>query len=80
MTEPGQRTKTYDVLQGVCAVIGITFGLIPLVKWFIDGTHNGPFRFVFGTPTGAMAYLAPVIVIIAVFALIALFEGLKRRT
>ncbi|MCO1582693.1 hypothetical protein M8C13_43805 [Crossiella sp. SN42] len=65
--------------QGVIALIGITLGAVPLVRWLIEEQHSGPFRWIFGELTGTMGYLGPLLVIAAAIGLIALLELRKRR-
>lgn len=79
MAGTSSRTRTIDGIQGIVALAGISFGLIPLVRWIFSGEHGGLFRWAFGTPTGTMGYLAPLAVIAVLIGLIALLEVLKRR-
>lgn len=74
------QTRVIDGLQGIAALIGITLGLIPLVWWALDGQHSAIFRWVFGAPSGSMAYVVPLVVIAVVIGFIAVLERLKRRT
>jgi hypothetical protein len=68
-----------DGLQGVLGLIGITVGVIPLVRWMIQGEHGAAFRWLFGTPTGVLAYAVPLAFSGVVIAAIAGLEMLKRR-
>jgi hypothetical protein len=73
------RTRAIDGVQGLVALVGITLGAIPLVRWIVQDEHGGLFRTLFGTHTGAMGYVAPILVIVAAVAVIALLEIPKRR-
>ncbi|MEU6645675.1 hypothetical protein ABZ863_24420 [Saccharomonospora sp. NPDC046836] len=73
-----KRARVVDGAQTVIAIAGVMFGLVPLVRWFFSDEHGGLFRWVFGTPTGAMGYVAPLLVIGAVVAVVLALEPLKR--
>ncbi len=79
MSKNSNKTRSFDGLQGACALIGITFGGIPLIRWTITGEHGALFRWIFGNTSGSMAYVAPLVVIAAAVGVIAALEGLKRR-
>ncbi|MCI2420994.1 hypothetical protein MOQ72_26475 [Saccharopolyspora sp. K220] len=68
-----------DALQGVVGFIGVTVGVIPLVRWMIQGEHGAVFRWLFGNPTGLLGYLVPLVFLAVVVAAIAGLEMLKRR-
>lgn len=72
--------RTLDALQGVVAIVGITVGVIPLVRWTLHGEHGGAFQLLFGSPDAPMAYTIPLLVIAAGVALIALLEWAKKSS
>ncbi|MCK2238845.1 MULTISPECIES: hypothetical protein [unclassified Crossiella] len=73
-----KSVSAIDGVQGVIALVGITLGGVPLVRWFIEGQHSGPFRWLFGEQTGTMGYVAPLLVIGVAIGLIAVLERRKR--
>lgn len=79
MAEKHGKTPAIDGLQGASALFGITLGLIPLVRWVLQREHGAIFRWMFGDPSGSMAYAVPLVVIVATIGFIAALEGLKRR-
>ncbi|MBK1785559.1 hypothetical protein [Prauserella cavernicola] len=74
-----ERTRALDGVQGVVGFAGVMLGLIPLGGWIIAGTHNGPFRWLFGEQTGPMGYVAPLLVIAVAIVVIGALEKVKRR-
>lgn len=78
MTANREKTGLLDVLQGVSALIGITLGVIPLVSWAVGGQAGGLLRLIFGSLSGPMAYVMPLVVIILTIGLIAIMEAMKR--
>lgn len=72
-------SRTIDGLQGLAALVGITLGAIPLVRWVAQGRHGGLFRWLFGDHSGAMGFAAPLMVIAVAIGVIAALEGWKRR-
>ncbi|GAA2840513.1 hypothetical protein [Crossiella cryophila] len=73
-----KSVSAIDGAQGVIAIVGITLGAVPLIRWFIEGQHSGPFRWIFGEQTGTMGYVVPLLVIGVGFGLIAVLERRKR--
>ncbi|WP_158892643.1 hypothetical protein [Amycolatopsis anabasis] len=73
------KNRTIDGAQGVFALIGITVGAIPLVRWMVDGQHGGLFRWLFGTHSGSMGYVLPIVVIVVAIAFIGALEIVKKR-
>jgi hypothetical protein len=74
-----EKTRALDGLQGASALIGITLGVIPLVSWAVGGQSGGLLGRIFGwSASGSLAYVLPVVVIVAVIGLIAILETMKR--
>ena len=74
-----EKTRLLDGLQGVSAIIGITLGVIPLISGAVGGQSVGLLRLIFGSLSGPMAYVVPLVVIILTIGLIAILEAMKRR-
>ena len=74
-----EKTRLLDGLQGVSAIIGITLGVIPLISGAVGGQFGGLLRLIFGSLSGPMAYVVPLVVIILTIGLIAILEAMKRR-
>ncbi|SHF66865.1 hypothetical protein [Streptoalloteichus hindustanus] len=71
--------RTIDGLQGACAIVGITIGVIPLVRWVATDRHGGLFEWVFGARGGVSAYLVPLLLIAVAVGAIAALEKAKPR-
>lgn len=80
MSGTNSRSKKIDAAEGLFGLIGITFGVIPFVRYIFFGEHGGLFDWIFGNPTSVMAYIAPLLVIAVVVAIIAVLEGVKKRS
>ena len=79
MAASRDRPRAIDGLQGVVAFVGITFGVIPVVRWAIQEQHGALFEWLFGVRTGSMGYVAPLALIVVVIGIIAALEMTKRR-
>ncbi|WP_216215834.1 hypothetical protein [Amycolatopsis aidingensis] len=73
------HTKAIDGLEGLVGLAGVTLGVIPFGGWVIAKEHSGPFRWLFGEQTGAMGYVAPLVVVAVAALLITVLEAVKRR-
>lgn len=74
-----EKTRLLDGLQGASALVGITLGGIPLVAWAVGRESGGLLGWVFGwSPSGSLAYVLPVVVIVAAIGVIAILEAMKR--
>ena len=73
-----EKTRLLDGLQGVSAIIGITLGVIPLISGVVGGQSGGLLRLIFGSLSGPMAYVVPLVVIFLTIGLIAILESMKR--
>ena len=73
------RARTIDGLQGLAALLGITFGVIPLARVLFGAGPGALSRWLLGQPAGPMAYLLPIIVVVIIVAVIAALEFVKRR-
>jgi hypothetical protein len=51
--------------------------VIPLISWVLGGSSGGLLRLIFGPLSGAMAYVVPLVVVVAI-GLIAILEAMKR--
>jgi hypothetical protein len=75
-----EKTRALDGLQGVCALAGITLGVIPLISWALGGESGGLLGRIFGwSPSGSLAYVLPMVVIVVVIGVVAILEAMKRR-
>lgn len=79
MAKTHSKTPAVDGLQGVAGLVGITVGAIPLLRWAVEREHGAIFRWIFGNPSGAMGYVAPLLVIVATIGFVAALERLKPR-
>ncbi|MCP2257623.1 hypothetical protein LX15_001308 [Streptoalloteichus tenebrarius] len=70
---------TFDGLQGLCGLVAVTLGVIPLVRWLISAQHGALFRWVFGEQTGVLGYLLPMLVVAVMIGAIAALEKAKNR-
>lgn len=64
---------------GYPLILGITLGVIPLLSGVVGGQSGGLLRLIFGSLSGSMAYVVPLVVIILTIGLIAILEAMKRR-
>jgi hypothetical protein len=79
MAASREKTRAIDGLQGVCALIGITVGVIPLASWAVGGESGGLLGRISGwSPLGSQAYVLPVAVIAVAIGVIAILEVMKR--
>ena len=78
MAASREKTRAIDGLQGVCALIGITVGVIPLVSWGSEGSPGDLGRISGWSPLGSQAYVLPVAVIVVAIGVIAILEVMKR--
>lgn len=79
VAKSSEDTRALDGLQGVVALVGITLGVIPFVRWVITGELGGLFAWIFGSFAETMGYAAPLIVVAVSVAVIAAFKVMKKR-
>jgi hypothetical protein len=79
MAASRDRAGAIDAFQGLFAFVGVTLGVIPMVRWAIQEEYGALFEWLFGVQTGSMGYVTPLAVIVAVVGAIAALEMMKRR-
>ena len=68
-----------DGLQGLCAVVGIWLGVIPLVRVWLGGEVGRLASWLPGVEGDTGRWLVPACIVVACVALIAVLERAKQR-
>ena len=72
--------KAIDGWQGFVGFVGITLGVIPLIRYAIGGRRGGLLRFVLGDDPGAALWIVPLVILAVSAAAILLLELGKTRS
>lgn len=71
--------KSIDTLQGLCVLLAIPLGVIPLGQRLFDAEQGFVFRRLFGDLTDPMAWVVPLAVVGVGTLLVTVLEVYKKR-
>lgn len=71
-------TRTVDGMQGLVALIGITLGVIPLVRAAYGGGPGWLLGWLPGMEGGATTYVVPIVIVVVAVAVMGVLERSKR--